>query len=414
VHIPNDRIGRTLLVLALALIPVTAMLVSGRTVPAPKVGPDTVVAADATASSASSPLGSAGPSLEPVGQATGAPAGSTSPASRPTPAPTWPPTPLSSFTVSPTGFATSAPTGVPTNPPTNPPAAKPTPRPTATPGPAATPSQTPNPAPCTVFPSDNVWNRDISTLAVRGDSATLIASIGLTAYLHPDFSATGYGIPINTVSLSTPRYGVSFQYASESDPGQYPIPANPKIEGGSDRHLILWDTQACDLYEIYNAVLSGGYWTGGSGAIWDLRSNALRPAGWTSADAAGLPILPGLVRYDEVAAGAILHALRFTAPHTRTSYIYPARHQAGESSSAALPPMGLRVRLKASVDISGFGPQARVILMALKRYGMLLADNGSPWYVTGAPDPRWNDDELHALQTLHGSDFEAVDTSALR
>ncbi|HEV2005793.1 MAG TPA: hypothetical protein VGQ85_04190, partial [Candidatus Limnocylindrales bacterium] len=149
-------------------------------------------------------------------------------------------------------------------------------------------------------------------------------------------------------------------------------------------------------------------------AIWDLRSNALRPTGWTSADAAGLPILPGLVRYDEVAAGAIRHALRFTAPHTRTAYVYPARHQAGQSSSAALPPMGLRVRLKASVDISGFGPQARIILTALKRYGMLLADNGSPWYVTGAPDARWNDDELHALQTLHGSDFEAVDTSALR
>ena len=165
---------------------------------------------------------------------------------------------------------------------------------------------------------------------------------------------------------------------------------------------------------IYDAVLSGGHWTGGSGAIWDLRSNALRQAGWTSADAAGLPILPGLVRYDEVDAGAIRHALRFTAPHTRTAYILPARHQAGESSAAALPPMGLRVRLKASVDISGFGSQARIILTALTRYGMLLADNGSPWYVTGAPDAHWNDDELHALPTLHGSDFEAVDTSALR
>jgi hypothetical protein len=251
-------------------------------------------------------------------------------------------------------------------------------------------------------------------LPVRVDSTTLVTSIGLTSYLHPDFSSTGYGIPINKVNLSTPRSAVTFQYADESDPGPYPIPANPKIEGGSDRHMILWDTQGCHLYEIYDAVLSGGRWSGGSGAIWDLRSNALRPAGWTSADAAGLPILPGLVRYDEVAAGAIRHALRFTAPHTRTAYIFPARHQAGQSSSAALPPMGLRVRLKASVDISGFGPQARIILTALKRYGMLLADNGSPWYVTGAPDARWNDDELHALQTLHGSDFEAVDTSGLR
>jgi hypothetical protein len=270
-----------------------------------------------------------------------------------------------------------------------------------------------------VFPSDNVWNRDISALPVRSDSAALVASIGLTAYLHPDFSSTayngglGYGIPINTVNLSTPKYPVTFQYADESDPGPYPIPSNPKIEGDSDRHLISWDTQACYLYEIYDAVLSGGQWTGGSGAIWDLRSDALRPAGWTSADAAGLPILPGLVRYDEVAAGAILHALRFTAPYTAQAYIYPARHQAGCTASNCLAPMGLRVRLKASVDISGFGPQAQVILTALKRYGMLLADNGSPWYVTGAPDPGWNDTELHALQTLHGSDFEAVDTSSL-
>ena len=164
---------------------------------------------------------------------------------------------------------------------------------------------------------------------------------------------------------------------------------------------------------MYAAAKSGGAWHAGSGAIWNLRSNALRPDGWTSADAAGLPILPGLVRYSEVAAGAIHHALRFTAPDTRTSHIYPARHDAGASGSSALPPMGTRVRLKASVDISGFGPQSRVLLTALRQYGMILADNGSPWYVTGAPDPHWNDDELHALGQLSGSDFEVVDTSGL-
>jgi hypothetical protein len=246
------------------------------------------------------------------------------------------------------------------------------------------------------------------------NSQTLIGSIGLDAGLHPDFSATGYGIPYNVVGPSTPRVSVAFDYADESDPGPYPIPASPLIEGGSDRHMLLWDRSACRLYELYAAAKSGGAWTAGSGAIWNLRSNALRPDGWTSADAAGLPILPGLARYEEVARGAILHALRFTAPHTRTSHIYPARHDAGESGSASLPPMGLRVRLKASVDISGFGPQARVILAALKRYGMILADNGSPWYVTGAPNSHWNDDQLHALHQLTGSDFEVVDTSALR
>jgi hypothetical protein len=297
---------------------------------------------------------------------------------------------------------TPGPTAVPTTP--GPP--KPTTAPTAavTPGPVAA---------CPVFPSSNVWNRDISTLPAAANSATLVASIGLGANLHPDFSATGYGIPINVVGPSTPRLSVSFQYDDESDPGPYPIPANPAIEGGSDRHIILWDKSACMLYELYAAAKSGGAWHAGSGAIWNLRSNALRPDGWTSADAAGLPILPGLVRYSEVAAGAIHHALRFTAPDTRTSHIYPARHDAGASGSAALPPMGTRVRLKASVDISGFGPQARVLLAALKRYGMILADNGSPWYVTGAPDPHWNDDELHDLGQLSGSDFEVVDTSGL-
>ncbi|HEY6058512.1 MAG TPA: hypothetical protein VIV06_10795, partial [Candidatus Limnocylindrales bacterium] len=173
------------------------------------------------------------------------------------------------------------------------------------------------------------------------------------------------------------------------------------------------DTTACQLYELFDAQVASGAWTAGSGATWDLRSNALRPDGWTSADAAGLPILPGLVRYDEVVAGAINHAIRFTAPRTCAGYIYPARHQAGSGSCATYPPMGLRLRLKASVDVSGFGTQARVVLGALKRYGMILADNGSPFYITGAPDAGWNDDVLHALGQIHGSDFEVVDTSGL-
>jgi hypothetical protein len=314
----------------------------------------------------------------------------------------------------------AAPTTTPTVKPTPKPTPKPTAKPTAKPTTAPTPGPTVKPAPCPVFPSDNVWNRRVDDLPVRGDSATLIDTIGLNSVLHPDFSSTawndgvGYGIPINKVNLSTQRVDVEFRWDDESDAGPYPIPANPKIEGGSDRHIILWDTEGCDLYELFNARKSGGDWLADSGAIWNLRSNALRPNGWTSADAAGLPILPGLVRWDEVSNGVIRHALRFTAPDTRSSHIHPARHDAGDGDSASLPPMGLRVRLKASVDISGFGPQARVILLALKRYGMLLADNGSPWYVTGAPNANWDDDDLHELQQLHGSDFEAVDTSDFR
>jgi len=338
--------------------------------------------------------------------------------------------PTSSAAIGPTAIpgskpaATPRPTGKPSsNAPVVPkpapdPAPKPTPKPAPNPTPA--PDPTPKPAPCTLFPSSNVWNERVDDLPVASSSGAMIASMGLGAALHPDFSSLawnggkGYGIPFNKVNLSTPTYHVTFDYDDESDAGPYPIPSSPKIEGGSDAHLILWDTQGCNLYEIFAADKSGGHWYGGSGAIWDLRSNHLRPNGWTSADAAGLPILPGLVRYDEVAAGAIRHALRFTAPDTCSGHIYPARHDAGSGSCSVNPPMGLRVRLKSSVDISGFGPQARVILLALKRYGMLLADNGSPWYVTGAPNANWNDDELHDFNQLHGSDFEVVDTSNLR
>jgi hypothetical protein len=268
---------------------------------------------------------------------------------------------------------------------------------------------------CTVFPSGNVWNQRVTGLPVLRNSRQILESIGLGSHLHPDFSNHGaYGIPINIVNSRTPRYRVAFQYRAESDPGPYPIPAKPKIERGSDRHLILVDSDTCRLYELYSAKRVGTKWTAGSGAIWNLASNALRPVGWTSADAAGLPILPGLVRYDEVARGAILHALRFTAPLTRRAFIYPARHQAGATNDPNAPPMGLRIRLKSSVSLAGFGPQARTILVALRDYGMILADNGSPLYVSGVPDPRWNDDQLHQLARLTAADFEVVNTSGLR
>ena len=282
-------------------------------------------------------------------------------------------------------------------------------------GASAASAPAPRIAGCRIFPPDNVWNRRIDGLPVRSDSETLKGSIGLGAYLHPDFgSYAGYGIPWNVVRGSTPRVDVTFRWPAESDPGPYPIPAEPRIEGGSDRHILLLDRDRCRLLELFAAEQQAGRWRAGSGATWDLDSNALRPRGWTSADAAGLPILPGLVRYSEVAGGEIRHALRFTAPQTRQAFIYPARHQAGESDDPALPPMGLRVRLKASVDISGYPRQARILLRALKRYGMILADNGSPWYVTGAPDPRWDDDALHTLHGISGRDFEVVDTSSLR
>jgi hypothetical protein len=215
------------------------------------------------------------------------------------------------------------------------------------------------------------------------------------------------------VGALTRRVRVSFRYDSESDHVGYPIPSRPLIEGGSDRHLLLVDTSACRLYELYDSVRTASGWTAGSGATWDLRSNALRPDGWTSADAAGLPIFPGLARASEVLRGSILHALRFTAPRTCAGHIAPARHDAGSGPCTVRPPMGLRVRLKASVDLSGFGPQARVVLLALKRYGMILADNGSPWYITGAPDRRWMDSDLHALGRITGADLEVVDTSSL-
>lgn len=291
----------------------------------------------------------------------------------------------------------------------------PTPPPTSPPGGGAGGTPTLPGAPgCPVFPATNVWNTPVDTRAIAADSATMISTIGLTRGLHMDFgSYAGYGIPYQVVTSGTPRSAVAFDYADESDQVVYPIPAAPLIEGGSDHHVLLVDKDACQLFELFDARQVGGAWAAGSGATWDLRSNALRPLGWTSADAAGLPILPGLVRYDEVAAGTIDHALRFTTNQTRTSYLYPARHQAGASASAALPPMGLRVRLRADYDTSRFSPQAKVIADALKRYGMILADNGSPWYVSGESDLRFDDAVLHELDVVTGQDLQVVDTSRL-
>jgi hypothetical protein len=270
---------------------------------------------------------------------------------------------------------------------------------------------------CPVFPKTNPWNQRVDTLPVAGNSAEVISSIGAGTGLHADFGSglwegAPIGIPITVVGRRQARSRVSFEYADESDRGPYPIPRTVKIEGGrsstGDRHALIVDRYACRLYELYALYPKGRGWRAGSGAIWSLRSNRLRPAGWTSADAAGLPILPGLARYDEVRRGVIDHALRFTVQRTRRTYVFPARHFASSSNDPSLPPMGLRVRLKASFDVSGYPRQARIVLVALKRYGMLVADNGSSWYITGAPDPHWSNEQLHTLGGVKGSDFEVI------
>jgi hypothetical protein len=273
---------------------------------------------------------------------------------------------------------------------------------------------------CPLFPASSQWNRPVDRLPVHPRSAQMVASVGLDRTVHPDFGSGTYdgrpiGIPYTVVGRSQPRVPVRFEYASESDRGPYPIPPGAPVEGGSDRHVLVVQRGTCRLYELFAAERHGGgaSWTAGSGAIFSLRSNRLRPRGWTSADAAGLPILPGLARYDEVARGAIRHALRFTVPRTRRAFVYPARHFASTLTDPALPAMGQRVRLKRGVREARFGRQARVIVRALKRYGMLLADNGAPWYVSGAPHPRWDNDDLRTLKQLRGSDFEVVDTSRL-
>jgi hypothetical protein len=277
---------------------------------------------------------------------------------------------------------------------------------------------------CQIFPRDNHWNQRVDSLPVAAGSDRLVRSIGLSSPVHPDFGSGLYegspiGIPFTTVGARQKKVPVRFEYAGESDGRRYPVPRNAPIEGGraadGDRHVIVVDRRRCRLYELYAAypVRGGRSWRAGSGAIWSLRSNKLRPAGWTSADAAGLPILAGLARYEEVRRGEINHALRFTAPKTRRAYVYPARHFASNSTDPDLPPMGLRIRLRASFDTSGFGKQARVVLRALKRYGMLLADNGSPWYISGSPSRGWDNDDLHGLRRVRGGDFEVVDTASL-
>ena len=270
-----------------------------------------------------------------------------------------------------------------------------------------------------------MWNKRVDTLPVAASSDAIIASIGADTGLHADFGSglwqgAPIGIPVTVVSGTQRKSRVRFAYADESDRGPYPIPKAVAIEGGrrsdGDRHALIVDRDNCVLYELFALYPRAGSppWRAGSGAIWSLRSNRLRPAGWTSADAAGLPILPGLARYSEMRRGAINHALRFTVSQTRRAYVYPARHYASSLMDPNLPPMGLRVRLKASFDVSRFPRQARIVLMALKRYGMIVADNGSDWFISGAPNRNWSNDQLRTLRQVTGSDFEVVDTSALR
>lgn len=278
--------------------------------------------------------------------------------------------------------------------------------------------------PCHVLPSSNPWNTDISDYPVHPRSAEYIDSIGRADHLHPDFGTVWNGAPIGIPFVSVregqPKVPVSFSYADESDPGPYPIPRNAPIEGGAassgDRHVIVLDRAACKLYELFDAhpVDGGARWRAGSGAVFDLRSNRLRPDYWTSADAAGLPIFPGLVRYYEVVVlGEIDHALRFTVSRTQRGFIHPATHFASSSTDRSLPPMGLRLRMKSSYSCSAYSREVRVICRALKKYGMFVADNGSDRYVSGAPDSRWNDEHLGDLKRIPGSAFEAVSTGAI-
>ena len=267
---------------------------------------------------------------------------------------------------------------------------------------------------CNVFPADNVWNTDISTLPVNANSGAWMGSMSAaTTKLHPDFGAPPYGFPFNVVDNTHQTVSVNFQYASESDPGPYPVGNDTLIENGSDRHALIINKSTCTLYELFALSGSGTSWTAGSGAIFPLGSDALRPLNWTSADAAGLPIFPGLVRWDEVQAGTINHAIRFTAVQTDQSFLWPARHQAGAANNPSLPPMGARFRLKAGYNISGFSTQAQVILKALQHYGLILADNGSNWFFSGTEDASWPDGLLTELKSVPASQFEAVDESSL-
>jgi len=280
-------------------------------------------------------------------------------------------------------------------------------------------------ASCNIFPDDNIWNTPIDNAPLHPNSTNYINTIGANRGLHADFgsgvwppgSDSPIGIPYVVVGSNQPEIAVSFDYADESDPGPYPIPPDAPIEGGSttnegDRHVLVLEKDNCILYELFAATkLPDNSWEAGSGAIFDLNSHDLRPDGWTSADAAGLPILPGLIRYDEVAAGEINHAIRFTAPQTQRAYVWPARHFASSQTGTNYPPMGIRLRLKENIDISGYPTEMQVILQAMKTYGLILADNGSAWYISGVPDERWDNDMLHDIDDVIGSNFEVVDVS---
>jgi hypothetical protein len=275
---------------------------------------------------------------------------------------------------------------------------------------------------CPLFPADSVWHAPVSGLAVHPRSRAYLTAMGSGAGIHADFGSGTWeggpiGIPYTVVPPGQPKVPVRFGYAAESDPGPYPIPPDAPVEGGpdagGDRHVLVVQAGSCRLFELFDAHRDGVGWRAGSGAVFDLRSNRLRPAGWTSADAAGLPILAGLVRYEEVARGRIDHAIRVTVDRSQAAYLWPARHQAGQAG-ASLPPMGLRLRLRAGVDIGGFPSQARVILQAMRTYGLVVADNGSSGFIGGVPDERWDNDALHQLGRVTLADFEAVDTAPLR
>lgn len=273
---------------------------------------------------------------------------------------------------------------------------------------------------CPILPAEDPLNQEVADAPVTPSSAAYVASIGVSAHLHPDFGTEpSYGIPYTVVGEEQKQVPIKFTaYGSESNPGPYPIPPNAPIEGGGktghgDKHVLVVQEGTCKLYELYDAHRKGAGWAAASGAVFNLRSDALRPEGWTSADAAGLPIFPLLARYPEVATGQIDHALRVTVPETQDGYIHPATHYASSSSDPTLPPMGLRLRLKASYSLAGFTGESLVILEALKRYGLIVADNGSPWFITGAPNPHWNDENLEQIKRVPGSEFEAVETGPI-
>lgn len=276
---------------------------------------------------------------------------------------------------------------------------------------------------CPVFPRSSHWNRPVDGLPVHRRSDAIVRAVGRADTAHADFGSGLYegapiGIPYRVVKADQKHVPVSFGYAAESDRGPYPIPPGVPVEGGrgsdGDRHVILVDRSRCRLYELFSAYpLDGGQrWRAGSGAIWSLRSNRMRPRGWTSADAAGLPILPGLVRYDEVGAGEIDHAIRITFDETRRAYLSPATHYASDLCAANLPPMGMRFRLRPGYSLAGITGQARVVAEALKRYGAITADNGTDWYITGERSRRWNDDNLNQLKEIPGDAFQVVNTGA--